>query len=537
MPRVPNGLPAADRATPIARPPVALVVKAAAEPMDYRSFFELSGEMLATANLDGCFTTVNDSFERVLGYADDELLARPLHEFVHPAEREAMLAELAELAKGTRLVGFECRFRAKDGSYRWLLWSATPSLEEGRIYAVALDMTEVRAQDEALARVVADLERSNEELSQFAYVASHDLSEPLRVVAGHVELLAHRYRGRLDDDADRYIEFAVEGCSRMRHLIDDLLAFSRAGREPAVDEEVDLNEVAIDALASLDEIVSQTGAVITIDEMPVVVGAGGQLGQVLTNLVANSLKFSREGRRTTCGDPRRARGRWLEDRGGGRRDRRRARVPSADLPDLPTPAQPRCLPRHRHRAGHLPKDGGAARRADLVRSGRAARRPVLLHDPGPDGAPSMSSAQGREIQILLVEDSAGDVSLTREALRDARVANELNVVGDGVEALAYLRGEGPYAERPTPDFVLLDLNLPRKDGREVLEEMKNDDALKHIPVVVLTTSSSDTDILNSYQLHANAFVTKPVAFGDFLAAVRQLEGFWLEIVKLPESNP
>ena len=137
------------------------------------------------------------------------------------------------------------------------------------------------------------------------------------------------------------------------------------------------------------------------------------------------------------------------------------------------------------------------------------------------------------VQILLVEDSLGDVNLTREALRDARVSNVLSVVHDGVEAMAYLRGEPPFADRVLPDFVLLDLNLPRKDGREVLLEMKNDDGLKHIPVVVLTTSSSEADVLRSYQLHANAFVTKPVAFGEFIEAIRQLEGFWLEIVRLP----
>lgn len=148
----------------------------------------------------------------------------------------------------------------------------------------------------------------------------------------------------------------------------------------------------------------------------------------------------------------------------------------------------------------------------------------------------MTTSRAGAVQILLVEDSAGDVSLTREALRDARVANELNVVGDGVEAMAYLRREGDYAAHPVPDLVLLDLNLPRKDGREVLEEMKMDEALKHIPVVVLTTSSSQADILHSYKLHANAFVSKPVAFDDFLAAVRKLEGFWLEIVHLPGGD-
>ncbi|HWI04784.1 MAG TPA: response regulator [Acidimicrobiales bacterium] len=137
------------------------------------------------------------------------------------------------------------------------------------------------------------------------------------------------------------------------------------------------------------------------------------------------------------------------------------------------------------------------------------------------------------IQILLVEDSPGDVSLTRHALKQAKVANELNVVADGEEAMAYLRQEAPYEEATRPELVLLDLNLPRKDGREVLAEMKQDADLSTIPVVVLTTSSDETDVLKAYQLHANSYVTKPVELDKFLEAVRSIEGFWLSIVRLP----
>lgn len=137
------------------------------------------------------------------------------------------------------------------------------------------------------------------------------------------------------------------------------------------------------------------------------------------------------------------------------------------------------------------------------------------------------------VQILLVEDSPGDVNLTREALRGAKIANELNVVGDGEAALAYLRREGEYADRPRPNLVLLDLNLPRKDGREVLAEMKADADLLSIPVIVLTTSAAEADVLRAYELHANSYVQKPVSFGEFLAALRALEGFWLQIVRLP----
>ncbi len=137
------------------------------------------------------------------------------------------------------------------------------------------------------------------------------------------------------------------------------------------------------------------------------------------------------------------------------------------------------------------------------------------------------------IQILLVEDSPGDVRLTQEVLRDARIANELHVVGDGEKAMAFLRRTGPHAGGPRPDLVLLDLNLPRKDGREVLAEMSEDEDLRTVPVIVLTTSAAEQDILRSYQLAANAYVTKPIDLDEFITVVRSIETFWLSIVRLP----
>jgi CheY-like chemotaxis protein len=139
----------------------------------------------------------------------------------------------------------------------------------------------------------------------------------------------------------------------------------------------------------------------------------------------------------------------------------------------------------------------------------------------------------KPIEILLVEDNPGDVRLTREALRDAKVRNHLSVAVDGAEAMAMLRREGKYRDTVRPDLIVLDLNLPRKSGREVLDEIKNDEHLKHIPVVILTTSQVEQDILTSYRMRANAFVTKPVEFEQFLKVVQSIEQFWLEIVKLP----
>jgi CheY-like chemotaxis protein len=144
-----------------------------------------------------------------------------------------------------------------------------------------------------------------------------------------------------------------------------------------------------------------------------------------------------------------------------------------------------------------------------------------------------AAALGRPVEILLVEDNPGDVDLTRETLQDSKLLNHMNVVGNGVEAMAYLRRQGKYAEATRPDLVLLDLNLPKKDGREVLAEVKADDQLRRIPVVVLTTSCAEQDILQTYDLHANCYITKPVNLDQFSAVVRAIEEFWFTTVKLP----
>ncbi len=143
---------------------------------------------------------------------------------------------------------------------------------------------------------------------------------------------------------------------------------------------------------------------------------------------------------------------------------------------------------------------------------------------------------GNPVEILLVEDNPGDVRLAKEALRDAKVRNNLHVTEDGVEALAFLRREGKYTDAPYPDLILLDLNLPKKDGREVLAEVKKDENLRRIPVVILTMSKAEEDILRTYDLHANCYITKPVDLDQFIKVVKSIEDFWFSIVKLPPDG-
>ncbi len=143
---------------------------------------------------------------------------------------------------------------------------------------------------------------------------------------------------------------------------------------------------------------------------------------------------------------------------------------------------------------------------------------------------------GSAVEILLVEDNPGDVRLTIEALKESKILNNLNVVDDGIEALAYLNKEGKYKDRPHPDLIILDLNLPRKDGREVLAEIKEHKNFKRIPIVILTISEAEEDILKTYQLHANCFITKPVDINQFTKVVKSVSNFWFSIVKLPPDG-
>jgi two-component system, chemotaxis family, response regulator Rcp1 len=148
----------------------------------------------------------------------------------------------------------------------------------------------------------------------------------------------------------------------------------------------------------------------------------------------------------------------------------------------------------------------------------------------------MSMLSGTPVDILLVEDNPGDVRLMREALKDYRVQNKLWVVPDGIQAMTFLKKEDPFGEAPRPDLILLDLNLPLKDGRWVLSEIKKNESLCKIPVVILTTSSAEADILKAYELHANCYITKPLDLEQFINVVMSIEGFWLTIVKLPPKE-
>lgn len=258
---------------------------------DYRRFFELSPRMLCTVGVDGCFNEVNPRFGSALGYSVADLVGRPVADFVHPDDVSTTSVLAPPTAVGTGVGLFEHRFRRNDGGFRWLSWSTSQDDEHDLIYCAVEDVTEHREQAEVVVKLLAELERSNTDLAQFAYVASHDLSEPLRMVASYVQLLADRYAGQLDADADEFIAFAVDGAARMRVLIDDLLAYSRTGVASVIRRPVNCGALVRSTLADLDVRISESGAVVVVDDLPTVTGDPGQLTQVFENLLSNALKF------------------------------------------------------------------------------------------------------------------------------------------------------------------------------------------------------------------------------------------------------
>ena len=343
------------------------------------------------------------------------------------------------------------------------------------------------------------LERSNIELQQFAYVASHDLQEPLRMVSSYVQLLNRRYGDKLDQDAKEFIGFAVDGAERMRMLIQDLLAFSRVTTKGRPLEPTDSGRVLDLALNNLQVIIAETGTKVEKGEMPQIPADQGQLVQVFQNLVQNAIKF-RGPQPPVVRIGSEEAGRRMALLGERQRGGHRRAVLRSHLHHLSTPAQQNRVRRHRHRAGPGQKNRGAPRRAHLGGIHPRQRFHFLLyHPPRVREAFMQNLSIEKQINILLVEDNPGDARLAQEALKENKVANTLHWVDDGVKALEFLHQEGPYADAPRPDVILLDLNLPRKDGREVLADIKEDPELKRIPVVVLTVSQAEEDILKNLQ--------------------------------------
>ncbi len=255
-------------------------------------FFSLSLDMLCIASVDGQFTRVNSAWQQVLGWAAEDLISVPFVQFVHPDDVGATIAETAALASGGITVGFENRYRCKDGSYRWLSWKAASDPARGFIYAAARDVTEQRQAAAALQEHAAELAAVNHELEAFSYSVSHDLRAPLRHVTGFASLLDRHAGEALDEKGRRYLNTIADAATRMGRLIDDLLTFSRMGRAQLTTRPVDLAELTRDVQREVGADVDGREIVWTVRDLPVVQADPAMLRLVLANLLSNAVKYT-----------------------------------------------------------------------------------------------------------------------------------------------------------------------------------------------------------------------------------------------------
>lgn len=254
-------------------------------------FFGLSMDMMCILGFDGHPKEVNPAWEETLGIGADESRERPLVDLVHPEDRDEVAGCLERLTQGEAAVSFECRCLRRDGSHIWVSWKATAFPEERISYAVARDVTEEKRALESLEQHARDLARSNAELEQFAYIAAHDLREPLREVSLFVQLLRKRCAGRLGEDADELIQGAVDGAARMFGLIDGILAYSRVGKIDNPSGMVDCNDLLREAQLNLRGTLEQAGAAVEAAPLPVVSGHRSQLLSLFQNLIENGVRY------------------------------------------------------------------------------------------------------------------------------------------------------------------------------------------------------------------------------------------------------
>jgi PAS domain S-box-containing protein len=254
----------------------------------------LSIDLLGAAGFDGYLKLHNPAWNRTLGYDDHELATTPYIDLIHPDDQAAARAVIDRMASGGTTIEFVCRIRRRDGMWRHILWSGQGAPDDGCFYIVGKDVTERRRLDQELENRAERLERINAELQDFAYIASHDLSEPLRMITSYLQLLQRRYGGQLDETADEFIHYAVDGAERMKLLIDDLLQYSRVGSVEVQRVPVDADAVLEGVLRSLDGAILESGATVTHGRLGTVQGDATQIVQLLQNLIANAIKFARD---------------------------------------------------------------------------------------------------------------------------------------------------------------------------------------------------------------------------------------------------
>ncbi len=245
---------------------------------------------------DGHFRFVGHQFARITGYGEDELIGVPSLNLVHPEDRNTVRENAVKMLKGERSLGYEFRLVTKRAVIKWVMEIVAPVSYQGKRATLGnlIDLTEHKQTEKELKEVMAELRRSNTELEQFAYVVSHDLQEPLRMVSSYTQLLAKRYHGKLDADADEFIAYAVDGANRMKALLEDMLDYSRVGTRGKVFQLICCEDVFDQAMANVKVAIEDNEALVSHDPLPTLIADEGQLVQLFQNLIGNAVKFRRQ---------------------------------------------------------------------------------------------------------------------------------------------------------------------------------------------------------------------------------------------------
>lgn len=261
--------------------------------IEYKHFFNHTSDFACIANMQGYFEIINPNFEKVLGYSEKELLENKFVNFIHPDDRESTQKEIDKLKTGAVTINFVNRYRKKDGNYLWFDWNTTPDTASGTLYAMARDITDRKNAETNLKQISQELARSNQDLEQFAYVASHDLQEPLRTISSFVQLLDKKQSDKKDEETEEYFHFIISATEKMKKLIKDLLDYSRVGKG-VVFSAVDCNIILKEVIAEMDASIVESKAKITAAILPSVKGNDVQLKQLFQNLISNGIKFRKK---------------------------------------------------------------------------------------------------------------------------------------------------------------------------------------------------------------------------------------------------